>query len=180
MIITISGCSGSGKDAIVQEIVKRGYEFIVSHSTRPMREGESEGNPYHFVTEDVMLDLHSNNKLLEIRRYDTGSGAWYYGTPRDKVNAYDKYVVIVDLEGVESLRGYFGSRIKSFHIDVAATIRLKRAKDRDVHFDMLEWGRRLVADHSVFTEDNTSRICDFSVKNETSVEDCVQSIMSRL
>ena len=56
-ILVITGFSGAGKDALY-DVMKSEYNTIVSHTTRPMREGESEGNPYYFITKEKMMTIY--------------------------------------------------------------------------------------------------------------------------
>ena len=53
-LLIISGPSGSGKDTIIDEIIKRDEKTIVSISmtTRAMRENEVDGVNYYFVSEE--------------------------------------------------------------------------------------------------------------------------------
>ena len=53
-LLIISGPSGSGKDTIIDEIIKRDEKTIVSISmtTRAMRENEVDGVSYYFVSEE--------------------------------------------------------------------------------------------------------------------------------
>ena len=51
-IIAIMGEAGTGKDSLMQEILKLKPEFheIISCTTRPMRQGEAEGVNYYYYT----------------------------------------------------------------------------------------------------------------------------------
>ncbi len=51
-IIVLCGYQGSGKDYLASELKKRGFDFIISHTTRPMRPNENEENPYYFTTKE--------------------------------------------------------------------------------------------------------------------------------
>lgn len=51
-IILISGASGTGEGTVAALVAERlGVPVIVSHTTRPPREGEVDGVDYHFVDE---------------------------------------------------------------------------------------------------------------------------------
>ena len=61
-IYFVMGKSSSGKDSISNELIRySGMKYLMPCTTRPMRRGESEGNPYHFIkesqVEDEMLSL---------------------------------------------------------------------------------------------------------------------------
>ena len=52
-IVVIEGPSGAGKDTIIKTLMHRyptRFGKLVSVATRAMRPNESEGNPYHFVS----------------------------------------------------------------------------------------------------------------------------------
>ena len=51
-IFIITGTSGAGKDSVIEKIKDKNLEFewVKTTVSRPMREGESQGNPYYFVT----------------------------------------------------------------------------------------------------------------------------------
>ena len=63
LIIVVEGPSGVGKDSIVQGLKEKYPNMFVkapSTTTREMRENESQGNPYFFVTIDEF------NKLADV------------------------------------------------------------------------------------------------------------------
>ena len=53
-IVAIVGASGSGKTQLTLYAQRFGYPVICSYTTRPMREGETNGVEHIFVTEDKM------------------------------------------------------------------------------------------------------------------------------
>ena len=53
-IVAIVGASGSGKTQLTLYAKKLGYPVICSYTTRPMREGETNGVEHIFVTADKM------------------------------------------------------------------------------------------------------------------------------
>ena len=64
-IFLISGPSGSGKDTLLVELFKKcpQIEFSISSITRPMREGEVEGEKYNFITREKFEDMLKNYDL---------------------------------------------------------------------------------------------------------------------
>ena len=77
MSICLVGKSCSGKDTIARELVKLGYERILTYTTRPARSNELDGVDYHFVTENEFKDMIKNKEFLEWRSYQTDEGTWY-------------------------------------------------------------------------------------------------------
>ena len=51
ILYIISAPSGAGKSSLVRAIVHKLADVVVSvsHTTRPMREGEVDGQDYHFI-----------------------------------------------------------------------------------------------------------------------------------
>ena len=84
-LFVIMGKSATGKDSIYHEIVKRCPQLreIITYTTRPMREGETYGKEYYFVTKEEMYEMRENGKIIECREYDTVLGPWFYFTADD-------------------------------------------------------------------------------------------------
>jgi guanylate kinase len=72
--IVIVGRGGSGKDFLRKKFEARGFRYCVSHTSRPIREGEVEGKDYKFTD----VQFFSDN-LLEFYEIDEFNG-WKYGT----------------------------------------------------------------------------------------------------
>ena len=53
--IIIVGPGGSGKDFLRKKMVNRGFEYGVSFTSRPPREGEEEGVDYYYRDEDFFI-----------------------------------------------------------------------------------------------------------------------------
>lgn len=58
-LIIIIGPTAVGKSSIIDRVLKDfpRVSDLITYTTRPMRTGESEGQPYHFVTEDKFKAL---------------------------------------------------------------------------------------------------------------------------
>ena len=87
-IIYIMGKSSSGKDTIFN-IIKNKLEVntYVMYTTRPIREGEIQGETYNYITDDEMqkyINGKEKDKLIEYRTYQTIHGPWTYATIADK------------------------------------------------------------------------------------------------
>lgn len=98
-IILIAGPSGAGKTTISNYLHQ---EFkiprVLTHTTRPMREGEADGKDYYFEIDETFNKLH----FFEHIRY----GNYQYGSSREALNAAwqksDIVSLIVDIKGIES------------------------------------------------------------------------------
>lgn len=187
-IIVFCGESSTGKDTFAKEISKL-YQFenVVSSTTRPMREKEVEGIDYYFLKRDEFENGIINGDFLEFRAYDTINNGkpdkWYYGT---NINAFkDKsktYVLVLDLEGLNSLKKHFENNInvnvKAFYIYTPEDIRKERAKSRDPEkFSELEFNRRAEDDRIKFAPNEVKKSCDFIVDNSSDNSDiCLEHI----
>ena len=79
-LTVLSGPSGVGKDSVIELIRARSpwIKLSVSVTTRKMRDYETDGEHYHFVTRSEFQRLVDGDQLLEWAEY-VGN---YYGTPR--------------------------------------------------------------------------------------------------
>ena len=99
-IYVIMGKSSSGKDTIYSrlksdETVK--FNNVIMYTTRPMREGELDGREYFFTTEDRLNEYEKQDKIVELRAYNTVHGVWKYFTLDDgqiDLSSNNKYLII--------------------------------------------------------------------------------------
>ncbi len=104
MIMTLTGPSCAGKSYLEAHLIERHPEVfsrLLSHTTRPMREGEVDGVDYLFITEDEFAAMLVNGKFTQTVDY----GNYQYGTTWDTLEAVidDGKVplVVVEPTGVE-------------------------------------------------------------------------------
>jgi len=168
-IYVLAGFSGTGKDTIA-DILKEKYNFnfITSHTTRPMREGETEGKPYWFITNEKFHEMNSNNEFIEYRSYNTKvngkEDVWYYAAAKNEVKDGLKYVVVLDMLGLTEFKEVFGDRVIGIFIETPDEIREQRAKQRG-SFDKIEWDRRLADDRQNFPIEKINKECDHIITN---------------
>lgn len=168
-VIILTGKSCSGKDSVREELEKWGFEGVVSYTSRPCRINETDGIDYHFVERDTFEKMISDNEMIEYRTYNTlflnKPDTWYYGLRKDSLNPNKKYIVILDLEGVENFIKYYGKK-NCFVVYMCCpkVERERRAIERG-SFDKTEWNRRLVADDKDFKSKKLKKLIDFTVVN---------------
>ena len=112
-IFYLMGKSSAGKDSFYKELVlnkELNLKQVVSYTTRPIRDGESDGLEYFFVTKEQFEKFKHDGKIIEYRAYDTVHGVWYYFLADDGQIDFSKsdYILIGTLEGYLSLKKYFG------------------------------------------------------------------------
>lgn len=164
-IFYIMGKSSSGKDSFFKEIRKRIPEMkeIILYTTRPIREGETDGVEYHFVGEEELERLEKEGRVIELRAYNTVHGVWKYFTADDgqiDLEKYD-YIVIGTLESYEAMRKYYGEEaVVPIYVEVEDGIRLSRALEREkeqAYPKYAELCRRFLADSEDFSEENLEK-----------------------
>jgi guanylate kinase len=161
-IFCLMGKSATGKDTIYQELFARGtlpVRKIIPYTTRPIREGETEGNEYYFCAEDKVEELEAAGKIIELRAYDTVYGVWKYFTVDDgQIDlAHNNYLLIGTLETYRKIRDYFGKeKVCPIYIEVEDGERLMRAIAREQSQNTPKYEemcRRFLADASDFSEE---------------------------
>lgn len=68
MLFTFVGCSGVGKNTIIGDLLKKHedtYDLLPTVTTRDMRPGESQGNPYLFVKMDEFKKMIEDGEMYE-------------------------------------------------------------------------------------------------------------------
>ena len=141
-MMVLIGKSCSGKDTVVKELKKMGYESIVTYTTRPMRDNEIDGVNYHFVSQEIFNSMISNNEFAEWKSYKTENGNWMYGNRIiDYTNG--KKVILLTPDGYEKIQKFAnetGISLTAIYLKVSNKTLKKRMKNRDV--DIKESKRR--------------------------------------
>jgi len=168
-IYVLAGFSGTGKDTIADILKeKHDFNFITSHTTRPMRDGESEGKPYWFITNEKFHEMNNNDEFIEYRSYNTKVNGkddiWYYAAAKNEVKDGLKYVVVLDMLGLTEFKEAFGDRVIGIFIETPDEVREERAKERG-SFDKTEWDRRLKDDRDNFQKEKINSECDYIIQN---------------
>lgn len=151
-IIVLLGKSCSGKDSIKKELIKRGAKSLVTYTTRPPRDGEINGVAYNFMCNHTFLDLEENGYFAETTYYDTANmGRVYYGTSFNSLKCADNNtVVILNPDGLRSIKKIEGLDIVSFYITSKKSVLKKRLKARGDN--RKEAKRRMKADKRDFKD----------------------------
>lgn len=83
-IFIISGPSGAGEDSVIDGLKQIfDTERIITTTTRKPREGESDGNPYYFVSEEDFKEMIEKDELAE---YACEYNNKYYGVTYKELN----------------------------------------------------------------------------------------------
>jgi len=161
-IFYVMGKSSSGKDTIYKRILndeKLKLKKIVMYTTRPIREGETNGEEYFFVGDEELEKLEQEGKVIEIRSYNTIYGIWKYFTVND--NQIDltnnNYLMIGTIESFKMTKKFYGDNVlEPIYIEVDDGIRLERALRREQLQTIPKYEemcRRFLADQQDFSEE---------------------------
>lgn len=161
-IFYLIGKSSTGKDTIYEKLLNKypdELKQVVMYTTRPRREGETDGVTYNFVSEYFYKKTREQGKIIESRVYDTVHGLWRYFTVDDGQIDLEggNYLISGVLESFVSTRDYFGKEtVIPIYIEVEDGERLSRALKREKkpgNRRYAEMCRRFLSDTDDFSED---------------------------
>ncbi len=188
-IYYLLGKSATGKDTLYKEILKRRPKLrtVTMYTTRPIREGETDGVEYFFTGREELERQLASGKVIESRTYQTIAGPWTYYTVDDgQFNvADDEYCLMIGtLESYEKMCTYFeAGKMVPVYIEVPDGIRLLRAVKREENQkkpNYREVCRRYLADEKDFSEENLERLGITKRYQNTDMEMCVEEILRDL
>ncbi len=179
LLFVLSAPSGTGKDTVINTLKQQGMDFYVvpSITTRAPRPGESEGNPYHFVSQETFERLVSQHELLE---YANVHGNWY-GQPRkpirDNLSAGRDVLLKIDVKGAATIHSKIPEAIFIFLIPGSLEELTQRLIDRQTETEE-ELQRRLADARKELAEQHWY---DYLVINRQGhleeAVDCLRAIM---
>jgi len=146
VIIAIIGKSASGKDYLARLLADSlSANFIISDTTRPPREQETDRVDYNFISaKDFAIGI-IKKKYLEY----TSFRGWRYGTNVDAIQD-GVNIGVFNLEGLQSLRQYEDKYIViPIYLMANWRLRFSRMIKRE-HKIRLEFFRRLFVDNRDF------------------------------
>ena len=189
-IFFVMGKSASGKDTIYKKLLEYFPELktVTLYTTRPMREGETEGVEYHFIREEQLEAMKSEGRVIEMRTYQTMYGPWSDATVEDgQIDlSQGSYMMIGTLESYESIRTYFGENgAVPIYIEVEDGERLIRAVNREKQQKnpkYTELCRRFLADETDFSEEKLAQAgitAEERYENQE-LSDCLKNIAGKI
>ncbi|GAA0848326.1 guanylate kinase [Marinobacter szutsaonensis] len=131
-LFVISAPSGAGKTSLVAEMLKNDAKLgvSISHTTRPMREGEQDGVNYHFVSRDEFEAMIARGDFLE--HADVFGN--YYGTSqvwvRETLARGEDVILEIDWQGAEQVRRLIPECVSIFIVPPSAEVLRERLSGR--------------------------------------------------
>ncbi|MEN0059073.1 MAG: guanylate kinase [Bdellovibrio sp.] len=108
-LIVVAAPSGAGKSSFVERISKEDPRLvdIITYTTRSMRKGESEGQPYHFLSHEEFQSRIEEGFFVEWAKVHTN----FYGTSYRSIESIWEEgrcgIMDVDIQGVATFKAKF-------------------------------------------------------------------------
>lgn len=115
-VFVITGPSGVGKGTLIRELLQRvpDLELSVSATTRQPREGEVDGEHYHFLSDPEFDRRVAEKDFLEFATYSGN----HYGTLRSEVQrrleAGRSVVLEIEVQGAQQVRQAMDDSVQIF------------------------------------------------------------------
>ena len=139
--LIIVGKGGSGKDHLRKMLVSRGFRYCVSHTTRPIREGEENGRDYWFIKSSDLPSMADD--FYEAVYFNH----WFYGTSKEEFNRSTLFIMTPG--GVKKLTPQDREESVIVYLNIDEETRRKRLEERR---DADDVKRRLDADFRDFLD----------------------------
>lgn len=146
-IIVVSAPSGTGKTTLIHKLLERhkNIDFSVSHTTRPMRQGEKDGVDYHFVSKE---DFKKKIDLGEMLEWANVFGNLYGTSKNEIVRITEKghrVVLDIDVQGWEQARKKIPEAMSVFILPPSLKCLWDRLEGRGTDSFEVRWRRLLTA-----------------------------------
>jgi guanylate kinase len=116
LLLVVSAPSGAGKTSLVNALVAKDANIVVSisHTTRQRRGSERDGDDYHFVDTAAFLSMRDAGEFLEYAQVFGN----YYGTSRGAVEQQltrgRDVLLEIDWQGAQQIRRAFPAAVSLF------------------------------------------------------------------
>lgn len=138
-LLVLSSPSGGGKSTIARHLLeaREDVTYSVSATTRPIREGETDGRDYHFLDREEFARRQAAGEFAEWAEY----GGHLYGTLRAEVErglASGRHVVLdIEVAGARQVRARYPDSVHVFVLppsapELAARLRKRNTEDAAV------------------------------------------------
>lgn len=176
-LFLLVGKSASGKDTLMNMLLSDFKEMkpLVSHTTRPMRTGEKDGETYHFVDDLTFEEMLDNGEFLETTSYtiESENKIYRYGLSKKEVMDTPYAMTIVNPYGLNNLLAnkFIKDNIVSILITRNDKDRILAYINRDKNVNIKEMIDRYKRDEEDFENvmtdyiiENDDAICDSYIK----------------
>ena len=165
-ILCIVGRTGSGKNYISERLSTiLDYPLVVSHTTRPKRDNETNGVEHWFDSKEEFDDLMQNNTVIAY----TKIGEYEYCALLEDIG--DNAIYIIDPHGIEYLKQNFKNQINLKIIYMYCDEYIRRARASTRSDFKTKWEQRNKDEDAQFTEFESNRKWNLLIDNSKAVLD---------
>lgn len=153
----VAAPSGGGKTSLVRHLVAtlNDIEISVSHTTREIRPGETDGMDYYYVDEEKFMDMVNESAFIEHARVFNN----LYGTSEAQINERLEQGIDValdiDWQGAEQIKRIFPNAVSIFIIPPSIEELEKRLMNRRQDKD------EVISDRMIKAQDELSHYPEF-------------------
>ena len=176
-IFCVMGCTASGKDTVVNEVLKSYDDMakVVPITTRPRRENELNGVDYFFYDNKHYFEEWKN--LIAMRNYKVWNGdIWRYAFDKRMFVINNNVIMSTDIDGFREIKHNFpNANVVGILLDVPLNILVRRLKERNTPEEEIR--RRLRDDIKKYRDANETNI--YAIRNidlKTTMDDVLKII----
>ncbi|MGA1866958.1 MAG: guanylate kinase [bacterium] len=109
ILFVVSAPSGAGKSSICRHILDNttNLSYSISYTTREPRQGEAEGEDYHFISKSRFKEMIRKNEFAEWELVHEN----FYGTAKSEIakalTIHNDLLLDIDVKGAKKLRGLY-------------------------------------------------------------------------
>jgi len=141
--VILVGKAAAGKDHMRKILSGRGFQYGISYTTRPPREGEIDGKDYFFLTDDMFKRKINQGYWYEWIEFN----GWYYGTSQSQFMTSCNLFIMTP-KGIGHIDPVDRRECTIIYLNVDEKIRRKRLEAREMPGDSID--RRMDADNKDF------------------------------
>lgn len=139
MIFVFTGPDGSGRKTVADMVGSTlGMNKVLSYTTREKRAAETDGQDYHFISEEEFKTALANNEFIEAVEID----GVHYGIKDTDIEEMfrnnDFIYLILNSEGARMLKHRYGEKVTRLFIYVDRDIIIERQKELGVSDEVLD------------------------------------------
>lgn len=147
-IVVIEGPSGAGKDTIIRTLTQKypdRFAKLVSVATRAMRPNESQGNPYHFVSNSEFDQMVASGDIFEHTTRHGEKRGMSEKYIQELFNAHKIPLKDCDIVGVRALQSRFKNVttifIKADKTEIERRLHARGDHPDDIKVRMIDYDR---------------------------------------
>lgn len=141
-IIVLLGASATGKDTIAKHVSEKySIPIAISYTTRPMREKETQGVEYYFISDEEMDRKFKNGEVIEHTSYyiQSENVTYRYANVVEEFERGDYVLTILNPHGLYQFnKSQYKDNLVSIMLNCDDRIRLIRSLTRDENVNVNE------------------------------------------